>query len=495
MVMRTSIRILMPICVALMWASLSIATDSIGSVVAITGQATVLGADGTSRNLQLKSQVFLNDKIVTGKGAKVQVMFDDDSVLSQGEASEMTLDNYVYSPNKKDSSCSLKLAKGVFRVITGKITELNPDRFKVRTKMATIGIRGCELGFSLRRDKEDIYILELPEGKSILIKKMIQDELVEPGIASRVRTLLVQNVGVAVTIQPDMELKERSITPAEANQIRKDVMPGKSAGGNGSRGGADSDSDIQAARDRAADALGKIMQMESQEDAQARANALPTKSPSSASTSPAQSSEPTTPPYTAPPVTAPPVMVAGHPTMDDWEWGLWADGTTYYSGNRYLGAAFLTANDVSALPSGYHLTGSGQAGAVVYLPSSGYRNSSLQGICSLEVQVGMSAAAPKWGGSFDLSGGGDSFAFTVDFVNGGGTINSDGSLALNNLATYSLTANQQSFPQNTLTSQRVNGNLIKPASGVPPISAVAGDFQFQHGSSATVNGAFGTNLK
>jgi len=482
----------------LTWAPLSIAAKSIGSIVALTGQATITGVDGEFRMLKLKSPVFLNDKITTGKGSKVQIMFDDDSVLSQGEASEMTIDNYVYSPEKKNSNCSLKLAKGVFRVITGKITELNPDRFKVRTRMATIGIRGCELGFSLRRDKEDIYILELPKGKSIVIQKMMLDQFAKMDVESQVKTLLVRNVGVAVTVQPNMDLKSRSITPAEADQLRKDLMPRRPTGGSGSRRDGDSGSYVQAAKEKATDAVGKSMQTKSKTDAAAEVNTLLAESqPLFTPQLPPKPPEPTVAPYTPPVTTPPPVMVGGHPEMDDWEWGLWEDGTTYYSGNRYLGATFLTANDVSALASTgpYRLSGSGQAGAVVSLPSSGYKNASLQGICSLQIEAGMSAAAPKWGGSFDLSGGGDSLIFTVDFANNGGTINSDGTLALNSLATYSLTANNQPFLQATLTSQKVNGNLIRPASGSPAISAAAGDFQFQHGSSATVNGVFGTNLK
>ncbi|TFH18003.1 MAG: hypothetical protein E4H02_01310 [Lentisphaerales bacterium] len=142
----------------------------IGRVVAITGEAHAVAPGGVQRRLRLKSPIALNDKVLTEEGAKVQIMLADDSVVSAGENSEMVIDEYVYNPGKaKDNGFAMKIVKGVFRVITGKITELNPDRFRVKTRMATIGIRGCDLGFSVTDKGDDVYIIDIHGGEQRII--------------------------------------------------------------------------------------------------------------------------------------------------------------------------------------------------------------------------------------------------------------------------------------------------------------------------------------
>jgi len=178
----------------------SAAENSVGQIIAIDGQARAAGADGKERQLNLKSDVFMNDRIVTAAGAKLQIRFNDDSVISQGERSEMTIDQYVYNPqdNKKDN-CSLRMMKGVFRTITGKITEINPERFKIKTNLATIGIRGCELGFRLQINREDVYVLDLPPGDSVIIEKTVADEAGKGGVIGVAgRILNVINDGLNV---------------------------------------------------------------------------------------------------------------------------------------------------------------------------------------------------------------------------------------------------------------------------------------------------------
>lgn len=127
----------------------------IGRVIQIQGNVFAR-YNNVERQLQLKSPVFLNDRIFTKERARVQILLNDDSIISQGEKGELVLDEYTYKPKERDkTSCSLRLIKGFFRIITGKITDLSPDRFTVRSNMATIGIRGCDLGWCRRY----LYIL------------------------------------------------------------------------------------------------------------------------------------------------------------------------------------------------------------------------------------------------------------------------------------------------------------------------------------------------
>lgn len=150
----------------------ALAADPIGSVIALQGQATAAGG-GAARPLALKGAVFAGDTLKTGPGSRVQVLFSDDSLFSQGENSETVLDEYVFDPKAKDrNTFKASVGRGVFRAVTGKITELNPDRFQIRTGRSTIGIRGCGLLGNLGPDRDEFCVDFVRPGTEILINAL-----------------------------------------------------------------------------------------------------------------------------------------------------------------------------------------------------------------------------------------------------------------------------------------------------------------------------------
>lgn len=509
--MKTIVAIL---CLCLGAVASAFSADSVGRIVSIEGKASATGADGTVRALEMKSDIFMNDKIVTPAQSKLQIRMADDSMISQGEKSEMTIDEFVYDPGaKKEGSCSLKLAKGLFRTITGKITELKPDRFKVRTNMATIGIRGCDLGFTLDAKKEDILVFGLPKGHSVLIEKTLEDGI--KSVTAGDRILTVVSEGVAVSIQSGLALQERALAVGEAQQFMKQAGPsvgggGSSSGGGTGEGAPSSSGAIGTGVDGGFSAasvlnavnsvvsLGEQAQAANQVQAQAEAQTVTlTRNPPASPGVPVDITPPTEPPSTTtPPASGPPVLVGGHPELYDWEWGIWSDGTTTFNPNTYQGAAFLSPVEFQSIASGatmYDLSGSGMAGAVVQHGSS---VKTITGFCMLDVHVGQSST-PRWGGSFSLNNmEGDTLDFSVNSASSpsGGAIDANGNLTLTALSSYNLYVNGVTFNQGSLTASSVNGNLIKPGVGSSPISAAAGRFNFQHGGSATVNGAFGASF-
>ncbi len=150
------------------------AVDPAGTVVALEGTASAVNQDGARRALAVQSPIFPLDTIITAEASKLQIMFSDDSLVSQGEKSELVIDEYVYDPSRKSRNrAKLGITKGLFRVVTDKITKLNPKRFKVKTRMATIGIRGCDVGFNIQPDEEDIYVITLEGDEKVGVKSTV----------------------------------------------------------------------------------------------------------------------------------------------------------------------------------------------------------------------------------------------------------------------------------------------------------------------------------
>jgi hypothetical protein len=490
-------KLLTALLLACLAAPVCAAPESIGLVIALKGTATATAADGQARALQMKSPLFANDTVITKAASRLQIMFEDDSVVAQGENSRMTIDAYVYDPDRKEEgNCALKLVTGLFRVVTGAITELNPDRFKAQTKLATVGIRGCELGFSLQDALEEIYILQLPPEKRIVIgKTLTEGELKHERRRELERALTIAKAGVAIQVREGVALTERAIAVNEARQFIRgatlvpagegDKAPGDDGDGKAPDGTGASARD---ARDKVDNAVAERNETQRQADEGDVRDRGITSDPGAPTASAPQ--EP--PPDIT--VTEAKLVLNGGTPFEDWEWAIWEDGRTAFYANRATEAAFLTAAEYQDIANGatrYDLTGSGTAGALV---KHGGVNKTLQGSCSLNVRVGASSMA-DWDGTFNMSNSdGDSLSFGVR-----GPIAADGTLngtLDETTSSYYLQVGGTMFDIGTVTGQDVNGRLIHyPPSGAGSISAASGRVLVDHGGDASVHSAFGATLR
>ena len=127
--------------------------SNIGNVAALKGDANILR---NSKTLKIKSGIALEvkDKIVTSSQSRVQVILKDNTVVTIGPNSSFVFDAYTFG-TKDNSQVAMHIDRGFFRSVTGKIGKLAPERFKVKTVSATIGIRGTDFS-ALVSDNEEI---------------------------------------------------------------------------------------------------------------------------------------------------------------------------------------------------------------------------------------------------------------------------------------------------------------------------------------------------
>lgn len=110
----------------------------IGAAVAVRNQVTGNHA-GQDRPLAVGNPVFQNDRISTGANSVAQLMFTDQTTLSVGPRSQVTLDRYVFDPNQSAGDVAVSFTTGAMRFITGAQA---PQNYQVRTPVASIGVRG-----------------------------------------------------------------------------------------------------------------------------------------------------------------------------------------------------------------------------------------------------------------------------------------------------------------------------------------------------------------
>lgn len=192
--------------------------EPVGMVVALQGNAVATTPAGDSRELAMASDIFLNDSIQTAPASRIQFLLNDDSLIAQGESSEMTIDEFVYNPDvATDNAFGVKLGKGLFRTVTGKITDLNPERFTVKTSRATIGIRGCDLGFKITASEDNISIITVPEGKTIFINPLTGDQSIEV------------NSPLFVTVNDQGMIQQRELSVSDRTEAQQKTTPGSEA--------------------------------------------------------------------------------------------------------------------------------------------------------------------------------------------------------------------------------------------------------------------------
>ena len=81
-----------------------------------------------------------NERITTGANDKAHIVFLDGSSLTIGPNSVLTIDKFVYDPERKTGELALNTSRGVFRFVGGAISK--NSAVTIKTPSATMGIRG-----------------------------------------------------------------------------------------------------------------------------------------------------------------------------------------------------------------------------------------------------------------------------------------------------------------------------------------------------------------
>ncbi|MFT4563243.1 MAG: hypothetical protein ACI9BW_002997 [Gammaproteobacteria bacterium] len=115
-----------------------------GKVVTVAGRAAAATQDGDIRKLRRGGQVHAGDTVVTSSHSYVRMKFVDGASVILRPNSRFHIEDYRLPEPKKEGRSFFNLVKGGFRAVTGLIGQQNPNSYRVRTAVATIGIRGTD---------------------------------------------------------------------------------------------------------------------------------------------------------------------------------------------------------------------------------------------------------------------------------------------------------------------------------------------------------------
>jgi len=84
------------------------------------------------------------DVVKTGADGSVGMVMIDNSLLSMGPNSVLSLDRLDYDATTQRGQFDTSLSKGSLSVVSGRIAKQSPDAMSVRTPSAILGVRGTE---------------------------------------------------------------------------------------------------------------------------------------------------------------------------------------------------------------------------------------------------------------------------------------------------------------------------------------------------------------
>jgi len=128
------------------WLPAALAAD-IGQVKTAKGPVTI-ERGGQSLPVTVGMRVQTSDVVKTGADASVGITMVDDTLLSAGPNSILSLDRCEYDPTTSKGRFDTSLKTGSLAVVSGRIAKQSPEAMTVRTPFAVLGVRGTEFAVS-----------------------------------------------------------------------------------------------------------------------------------------------------------------------------------------------------------------------------------------------------------------------------------------------------------------------------------------------------------
>ena len=112
-----------------------------------------------TRELKPGDKVYLNETIYAGAGSGTQILLLDQSTFTVGEDSEVVMDTFIFDPATNDGKIVASVKQGSLKVISGLISQKDPDSLTVEVPEGTLGSRGTEFQTIVNKGKTDTLLI------------------------------------------------------------------------------------------------------------------------------------------------------------------------------------------------------------------------------------------------------------------------------------------------------------------------------------------------
>ncbi len=124
--------------------ALAAEAEPIGRIRNVEGEAWIKRAGG-SVTAAVDVAVLPGDVIRTGWSGAVGILLNDETSVSLGSRSELAMVDYAFAPKEGKFALVMRMVKGTFSYLAGKIGKLAPGTIQLQLPEATIAVRGTKL--------------------------------------------------------------------------------------------------------------------------------------------------------------------------------------------------------------------------------------------------------------------------------------------------------------------------------------------------------------
>ena len=144
----------------LLFTSKSLGVEFIGVIGAAVGEIN----NQKNEKLSNGSKIYYGDTINVNSNSNAQILFLDETVMTVGENTELTIDDFVYDPQTNNGNFVTNIKSGIVKTISGKISEKNPENLKVKMPNGSLGVRGTEFLVSSNSNNNESTVVLLGPG-------------------------------------------------------------------------------------------------------------------------------------------------------------------------------------------------------------------------------------------------------------------------------------------------------------------------------------------
>lgn len=134
-------------------------------VLADIGKVTVVKGDASvERDIKIikaqNNMGLLKQDVVNTAQGRLQMHFNDNTVISLGRESRFVIKEYLYVENSQKVAATFRIEKGFIKTITGAIGKVMPDLFVLETSVTKITPHGTIWSVDVNDEREVYKVLE-----------------------------------------------------------------------------------------------------------------------------------------------------------------------------------------------------------------------------------------------------------------------------------------------------------------------------------------------
>lgn len=127
---------------------------AVGMIKVSKGEVSILRA-GSALVGRVGERVYQADKVRTGSKSSVGIALKDNTLLSAGPNSLISLDKFIFNSTTNAGAISIGIKRGTLSVATGKIAKETPESVDFHTPSSILGVRGTEFVIEVIADEEE----------------------------------------------------------------------------------------------------------------------------------------------------------------------------------------------------------------------------------------------------------------------------------------------------------------------------------------------------